>query len=31
MKIAVDSLEGLGSEIKGFFEGMGEVIKENED
>jgi len=31
MKSSVKSLEGLGSEIKGFFEGMGEVIKENED
>lgn len=31
MKSAVKSLEGLGSEIKGFFEGMGEVTKENED
>lgn len=31
MKSSVKLLEGLGSEIKGFFEGMGEVIKENED
>ena len=31
MKSAVNSLDDLGNEIKGFFEGMGEVIKENED
>jgi len=31
MKSAVKSLDGLGNEIKGFFEGIGEVTKENDD
>ena len=31
MKSAVKSLDGLGNEIKGIFEGIGEVTKENDD